>query len=405
MLIKKTRIESIDLLRGMVMIIMALDHVRDYFHRDAFLYDPTDLNKTNGFLFFTRLITHYCAPTFVFLSGISACLYGNRKTKRELSLFLLTRGIWLVLLEMFVVTLGSTFNPVYPAFNLQVIWAIGFSMITLSAIIHLHKKLILLLALLLIGGHNLLDNIHISGENFTSFIWHFLHEPGYFHYGHHIYSIRYPVLPWIGVITLGYYLGALYHPDADPELRKVTLISLGFGALSLFLLLRVVNGYGDAMHWSFQPIPILTVCSFFNVTKYPPSLQYILLTLGPAMIFLVFAERWQPAFDQIIPFKPLNALREKIAVFGRVPMFYYLTHIYLIHLLAIGGAVLQGYPASSLVLSGRVNQSTILKGYGYPLSIVYLVWAAVIILLYPLCRYYDRYKRDHIRQQWWLSYL
>jgi uncharacterized membrane protein len=384
---------------------MALDHVRDYFHRDAFLYDPTDLNKTNGFLFFTRLITHYCAPTFVFLSGISACLYGNRKTKRELSLFLLTRGIWLVLLEMFVVTLGQTFNPTYPIFNLQVIWAIGFTMIALSAIIHLHKKLILLLALLLIGGHNLLDNIHISGENFTSFIWHFLHEPAYFHYGHHIYSIRYPVLPWIGVITLGYYLGALYLPDADPELRKVTLLSLGFGAVSLFLLLRVINGYGDAMRWSFQPIPILTVCSFFNVTKYPPSLLYLLLTLGPAMIFLVFAERWQPAFVQVMPFKPLNALREKIAVFGRVPMFYYLTHIYLIHLLAIGGAVLQGYPASSFILSGRVNQSTILKGYGYPLSVVYLVWISVVIILYPLCRYYDRYKRANIREQWWLSYL
>jgi len=387
------------------MIIMALDHVRDYFHRDAFLYDPTNLDRTSGFLFFTRFITHYCAPTFVFLSGISAYLYGSRTGRRELSIFLLTRGLWLIVLELFVVTLGSTFNPAYPIYNLQVIWAIGVGMVALSAIIWLHRKLILLLALLLICAHNLLDNVHVPGDGLASAAWHFLHEPGIFRFGHSLYSFRYPVLPWIGVISFGYYIGGLYNPATNPEMRKVSLLSLGFGAISLFLLLRAVNLYGDAAHWSLQRTTVLTICSFFNVTKYPPSLQYVLITLGPAMIFLVFAERWQPSLQQSPPFKPLNALREKVVVFGRVPMIYYISHIYLIHLLAIGGALLQGYPASSMILTGRVNQSSILQGYGYSLGVVYLVWAALIVTLYPLCAWYDRYKRAHIRQQWWLSYL
>jgi len=401
----KKRIESIDLLRGIVMIIMALDHVRDYFHHDAFLYDPANLNRTNAFLFLTRWITHYCAPVFIFLSGISACLYGLKKSKKELSVFLFTRGLWLVLLELFVVTFAWTFNPAYPVHNLQVIWATGISMMVLSAIIYLDRRLILLIGLLLIVGHNMLDGIHFPGEGPGSFFWSFLHEPGTFRFGHSVFGIRYPVLPWIGVITLGYYFGSLYAPEADPEIRKVSLLSIGFGAISLFLVLRSGDFYGDAAHWSLQGSPLLTVCSFLNVTKYPPSLLYVLMTLGPAMIFLVFAERWQPCITRPVPFKPLKKVREKIAVFGRVPMIYYLAHIFLIHLLAIAGALLQGYKASDMVLSGRVNQSTALKGYGFDLWVVYLVWAVTILTLYPLCQYYDRYKRAHQRQQWWLSYL
>jgi uncharacterized membrane protein len=401
----KTRIESIDLLRGVVMIIMALDHVRDYFHSEAFLFDPTNLSRTNGLLFFTRWITHFCAPIFVFLSGLSAYLYGLKTSKKELSVFLFTRGIWLVVLEMFVVTLGWTFNPAYPIHNLQVIWSTGISMMVLSAIIYLDRRLILLLGLLLVGAHNLLDNIHVPGDGPAAVGWSFLHEPGNFRLGNAIYMFRYPVLPWIGVITIGYYFGSLYNPATDPEIRKVTLLSLGFGAISLFLLLRGANLYGDSAHWSHQQDRILTICSFLNVTKYPPSFLYVLMTLGPAMIFLVFAERWQPFSTRPVPFRRLKALREKISVFGRVPMIYYLAHIFLIHTLAMLGAVIQGYSASDMILNARVNQSPELKGYGFNLGIVYLVWAIVIITLYPLCKYYDRYKRAHVRQQWWLSYL
>ena len=393
MSIIKQRIESIDLLRGVVMIIMALDHVRDYFHREAFQYDPSDLTHTNGFLFFTRWITHYCAPVFIFLSGISAYLYGIKTSRKELSLFLFTRGVWLVLLEMFVVTFAWTFNPAFPMHNLQVIWAIGISMIALSVIIYMDRRLILLTGLILVGLHNLLDGIHVPGDGPASFFWTFLHDPGTIRVGHSVLIMRYPVLPWIGVITLGYYFGNLYAPATDPELRKVTLLSLGFGSISLFLLLRAGNFYGDAVHWQRQGDVVLTTCSFLKVTKYPPSFQYLLVTLGPAMLFLVFAEA------------PLRWLGQRIVVFGRVPMIYYLTHIFLIHGLAMLAAVLQGYKASDMVLSSRVNLSQGLKGYGFDLWVVYVVWAGVVLLLYPLCKHYDRYKRAHVRQQRWLSYL
>jgi uncharacterized membrane protein len=375
------------------MIIMALDHVRDYFHRDAFLYEPTDLSRTNGFLFFTRWITHYCAPVFIFLSGVSAYLYGLKKSKKELSVFLFTRGLWLVVLELFVVTFAWTFNPAYPIHNLQVIWAIGISMIVLSAIIYIDRRLILLTGLLLIGLHNFLDGIHVPGDGPASLIWTFLHDPGNFRYGHSIFVMRYPVLPWIGVMAIGYYFGSLYAPAADPEIRKITLLSLGFGAISLFLILRGGNFYGDASHWQPQGDVVLSVCSFLRVTKYPPSFLYVLMTLGPAMIFLVFAE------------EPLRWFGKRIIVFGRVPMIYYLAHIFLIHALAMLAAVLQGYRASVMVLPTRVNQSPDLKGYGFDLWVVYVVWAGVVLMLYPLCKYYDRYKRTHLQQQWWLSYL
>ena len=387
------------------MIIMALDHVRDYFNYEAFQFDPTDMTKTNAAFFFTRWVTHYCAPIFVFLSGVSARLYGAKTSKKDLSFFLFTRGIWLVLLELFVITLEWTFNPAYPVHSLQVIWAIGISMIALSAIVLMDKRLILLTGIILIAGHNLLDHVHVPGTGPLSFFWSFLHEPGNYTFGHTIYSIRYPVLPWIGVITIGYYLGGLYVPGYDPEMRKVTLLSLGFGAISLFLVLRSLNIYGDSSHWAVQDTAVMTVCSFLNVTKYPPSLLYILMTLGPAMIFLVFAERWQPCINHPIPFKPLKRLRENITIFGRVPMFYYIAHIFLIHMLAIGGVLLQGYKASGMILTGRVNQNSVLKGYGFDLATTYLIWAVVVLTLYPFCRYYDRYKRANVRRQWWLSYL
>jgi uncharacterized membrane protein len=229
-----------------------------------------------------------------------------------------------------VVTLGWTFNPAYPIHNLQVIWATGISMMVLSAIIYLDRRLILLVGLLLAGAHNLLDNIHVPGDGTASVLWSILHEPGNFRFGNSIYLFRYPVLPWIGIITIGYYFGSLYAPATDPEIRKVSLLSLGFGAIGLFLLLRAGNLYGDAAHWSHQQDPILSVCSFLNVTKYPPSFLYVLMTLGPAMIFLVFAERWQPYINRPVPFRRLKALREKISIFGRVPMVYYLAHIFLI---------------------------------------------------------------------------
>jgi len=391
--IKTGRIESIDLLRGTVMIIMAIDHVRDYFHNSAFLYNPEDLNHTNVILFFTRWITHFCAPVFVFLAGISAYLYGINKTKKELSLFLFTRGLWLVFAELFILSLFRTFNPSYHFFNLQVIWVIGISMIFLSAMIYMKRGLLLVTSLLLIASHNLLDNVHVTGNNIPAFLWALLHKTGFFTFGHITFHVHYPAIPWMGIIAIGYCCGSLFNQEYEPEKRRTILLSLGVIATALFIILRYINIYGDSSPWSAQNSFAFTILSFLNVSKYPPSLLYILMTLGPALIFLALTE------------KPLNAFTKKITVFGRVPMFYYLLHILLIHLFALIAAVISGYKWSDMVLTTMINRSPALKGYGFNLLTVYLVWAALIFILYPFCKRFDDYKRTHRSGQWWLSYL
>ncbi len=390
---KRKRIESIDILRGVVVIIMALDHVRDYFHYDAFLYSPTDLAHTNAFLFFTRFITHYCAPVFVFLAGVSAYLYGSKRSRRELSFYLLTRGLWLVFAELFIITLGWTFNPAYPLFNLQVIWAIGISMIVLSAIIYIKRIYILLSGILLIAGHNLLDNVHVPGNGIANFLWSLLHEPADFVVGRFHIFIHYPVLPWIGIMALGYYFGGLYSHNYNAAKRKKTFLLAGFAAIALFIILRYFNFYGDAAQWSVQKNALFSILSFLNVSKYPPSFLYALITLGPAMIFLSVAE------------KPLNAVTKKIAVFGRVPFFYYILHLYLIHLFAMIAVMMSGYHWSVMILSNRVNRVVELKGYGFNLVIVYFVWMALVLLLYPCCKWFDRYKKNNQSTKNWLTYL
>lgn len=390
--VKTKRVESIDLLRGVVMVIMAIDHVRDYFHYDAFFYDPTDLSKTNTALFFTRFITHYCAPVFVFLSGISAYLYGTKKNKKQLSLFLLTRGIWLLLAELFIVSLFRTFNTSFTYINFQVIGAIGICMMLLSAIIYMPKPLIFFTGAAIVLFHNTLDAVHVPGNDLPAFLWSLLHEAKHFSFEQYDVYVRYPVLPWLGVMILGYCAGTLYAPGVNTAKRKRILFSTGIGAVVLFIMLRSVNLYGDAATWSVQKDNLFSLLSFLNVTKYPPSLLYVLITLGPALIFLSLAER------------PLNRLTEKLVIFGRVPMFYYLAHILLIHVLAIIAALVTGYPAM-VILTGPVDATTQLKGYGFDLPVVYLIWLGLILFLFPFCKWFDTYKRKHQAKQWWLSYL
>ena len=387
------RVESIDLLRGLVMIIMALDHTRDYFHNSAFLFNPEDLAQTNTILFLTRWVTHFCAPVFVLLAGCSAYLYGIKRSRKQLAFFLLTRGIWLVVAELFIISLFRTFNPTYHFFNLQVIWAIGISMIVLSGLIYLKQRYVLLVGIVLVATHNLLDNTHIPGSNALSIFWSFLHEPSYFTIGHSVFHIHYPVLPWIGIMAIGYCLGSLYARDYDPVSRKRILLILGLGAISLFVILRSGNLYGDAAVWATQRNAVYSILSFLNVTKYPPSLLYILITLGPALIFLSLTEQ------------PLTLIKKKIAVFGRVPMFYYLAHILLIHFFAVAGAVLSGYKWSDMVLTSMVQRQPELKGYGFNLAIVYIIWIVLVLILYPLCTWFDRYKRANQSTKPWLSYL
>ncbi|MBN9386254.1 MAG: DUF1624 domain-containing protein [Chitinophagaceae bacterium] len=393
--VKSRRIESIDLLRGTVMVIMALDHVRDYFHAYSYINDPLDLQHTSVSIFLTRWITHFCAPIFMMLAGVSACLYGLKKGKKALSFFLFTRGLWLVVAEMFIVTLEWTFNPHYPSFILQVIWAFGISMMALSLLIHLPRPVILLVGIVLVAGHNLLDTVHVAGDGVPAFLWALLHEQKFsFQFGGLNPIVGYPIIPWIGIISLGYCLGSLYSPDINGAVRKKALRSLGIGAILLFIILRWTNVYGDPSQWSPQKNTVYTILSFINTTKYPPSLLYALMTLGPALLFLAYSER------------PLNALTSKLTVFGRVPMFYYLVHIPLIHGLAIIAAMLSGHSAADMVdLTTWVTANPQLKGYGFSLTVVYIVWIIVIVVLYPISRRFDQYKRANQARQWWLSYF
>jgi len=399
--IKRKRIESIDLLRGIVMIIMALDHTRDYFHRVAFVYSPTDLSHTSPAIFFTRFITHYCAPIFVFLAGVSAYLYGSKKSKSALRRFLITRGIWLVFVEVFIISLFRSFNPLYPFISLQVIWAIGICMIVLAAFINVPRQWILFISLAIIFGHNLLDAIHLSGNGVWAVLWALVHDENHFTVGSHTFFVHYPVLPWIGIMLAGYYVGYFYTLQYNAAKRKKILLVTGISAISLFLLLRSGNFYGDADHWWVQKNTMFTILSFFNVTKYPPSLLYTLITLGPGLIFLHIAESASFDFTQGRLFR----ISQAIKCFGRVPMFYYLAHILLIHIFALIAAWLSGYTFGSMFLHGPVYMEPALKGYGFPLIVVYVVWLLVVVLLYPLCKIFDRYKMENGQRTWWLSYV
>lgn len=393
---KSRRVESIDLLRGTIMIIMALDHVRDYFHAYSYLNDPTDLQHTSVPIFLTRWITHFCAPVFMLLAGISACLYGMKNGRKALSGFLLTRGLWLVMVEMLLITLFWTFNPHYPGFILQVIWAFGISMMVLALLIHLPRPALLVLGIVLIAGHNALDNVHVDGNGAGAVLWSVLHQPNFsgFTAGPFRFIIGYPVIPYIGIISLGYCLGGLYAKDTTPETRKKLLRNIGLGAIALFIILRGINVYGDAARWSVQKDFMFTLLSFVNVTKYPPSLLYILMTLGPALLFLAYAE------------KPLNKLTSKVTVFGRVPMFFYLLHIPLIHSLGILAAGLSGHSAGSMVnLTTWVTANPQLRGYGFSLPVVYLVWVVVMLMLYPVSLWFSRYKQANQGEKKWLSYF
>jgi uncharacterized membrane protein len=382
-----TRIESIDLLRGIVMIIMALDHVRDYFHADAFLFNPLDLQKTNVALFATRWITHLCAPVFVFLAGTSAFLVGSRKGKRELSSFLFKRGLWLLVLEFTVINFAWFFNINFELMALTVIWALGVSMIVLGVAIHLPFKVILALGVILVFGHNLFDSIHID-----SVWWSLLHEQSGFQLGHFFVYVGYPLLPWIGTMFLGYSFGSLYLPSVDAGQRKKLLLQLGTAATLLFIILRITDVYGEPYKWATQESGAFTLLSFMNVTKYPPSLLYLLITLGPSLIFLGLSENLK------------GKIAQYVISLGRVPMFYYIVHIAFVHFIALFAAKATGFDFSDMVFNTWVTDSPNLKGYGFSLGITYLVWIAVVLVLMPLCIWYDGYKIRN-KEKWWLSYL
>lgn len=388
---RRSRIKSIDMLRGLVMVIMALDHVRDYFHFDAYLFDPADMTKTNVALFWTRFVTHFCAPVFVFLAGTSAFFVGQRRDKKSLSVWLLKRGVWLVIAELTIIKLAWMFKLDYSSIVLQVIWVLGISMIFLAGFIHLPKKFMIGLCLVAIFGHNLLDAVAPT-DPVASGIWTFLHVFNLIDFGSFQVFIGYPIIPWIFVMPLGYYFGELYKSSVDPKLRIKRLFQMGLGITLLFFALRTINIYGDLVPWSEQDSMGMTIASFFNVAKYPPSLLYLLITLGPSIVFLALVENWQ------------NWLSEKLVVIGRVPMFFYIVHLYVIHFFGVIAAMLTGFSFSDMVIDLWITLQPQLQGYGFNLWVVYLIWIVLTIALYPICSWYNKYKTNH-REKWWLSYL
>lgn len=388
----KHRIQSIDLLRGLVMVIMALDHCRDFLHFDSIIgKGPLDFNTTTPGLFLTRWITHFCAPVFIFLAGTSIFFVKQKRTLNYLTRFLLTRGLWLIVLEVTIIYYGWVGNLSYHFVGLFVIWALGCSMIIMAGLVHLPKKLLLALGILLVFGHNLLDRFDGQVTETTGgFLWSVFHVPHVFPLdSSHNLFIGYPLMPWIGIMILGYLFGNLYSADVSYEKRKKTLIQLGLGSIGLFILLRSGNFYGDAHFWQTQSTGIFSILSFVDTTKYPPSLLYALMTIGPAFLFLAYAETWK------------NKFLDAITVFGRVPFFYYILHIYLIHAVAFIVFFASGYTLSDLDPSSIFGGFP--KGFGVSLWAVYALWALVVVILYFPCRWYNTYKSRN--GHWWLSYV
>jgi uncharacterized membrane protein len=392
-----SRLDSVDLLRGIIMVVMSLDHLREFLTYLAFT--PEDLTRTWPALFFTRWITHFCAPLFFFLAGTGAYLRRTRgRSGAEMSRFLLTRGLWLVFLEMTVLGFGWTFRPWFFA---GVIWALGFSMVILAGVVRLPFKAIAALGLGMILLHNLLDNIQPQSFGKAGFLWSFLHAPGFLPIDpkHGLLIVLYVLIPWVGVMAAGYALGAVLNLPA--ERRRKLLIAIGATATVLFVILRATNVYGNPTTTPFpgagpfvpQHSPVMSLLAFLNVEKYPPSLQFLLMTLGPGILALA-------AFDRVRASR--NSLARVSIVFGRVPFFYYVIHIYLAHLIAVGVALGFHHPLDR-ILHGGFMFSPPEPGYGHGLPFIYLVWILMNVALYFPCRWYAEYKRTH--RQWWLSYL
>jgi uncharacterized membrane protein len=371
------------------MVVMALDHVRDYVHFSAHYFNPIDPEKSTLPIYFTRLITDYCAPTFSFLAGLSAFFAGRKKSAGELSRFLFARGLWLVFIEISVVSFAWYFDIHFRNTDLAVIWALGISMIVLSALVYLPKNAILAFSLIVIFGHNLLDSVHFK----DSILWSMVHESATFQLSKsHALTVIYPVVPWIGVMSLGYCFGSIYSPSYNSDKRRRLLNILGLSVILLFIIVRWINIYGDPVPFEYYQTLSKTTMSFLNVNKYPPSLLYLAMTLGPAFIFLANSEKFK------------GPIVEFFSTFGRVPFFYYVLHLYVIHLMAMALAQFSGFGWQKMILEIWVPDDPELKGYGFSLWVVYMVWITAILICYPLCKKFDVYKQNH-KDKRWLSYL
>ena len=394
---RQPRLTAVDALRGAIMIIMALDHTRDFLHIGAMSFSPEDLARTTPVLFFTRWITHICAPVFMFTAGLGAFFRLQRPgtTKRDVSRFLWTRGLWLVIVELTVMRLAMNFSlDVRFPVILLVLSALGLSMICLAALIHLPLRVLAAASVAVIVLHNAFDGIQASRFGALSGVWNLLHQQGVVILGGIPFVVAYPLVPWFAVMALGFCAGTVFL--GTPDQRQRTLLRWGTGLIVAFVVVRALNVYGDPAPWSPQPSPIFTLISFLRTTKYPPSLEFLLMTLGPALLFLRYLDRRAP--------KATNPL----VIIGRVPFFFYVLHFWLLHAVASAlawaryGSESFAYFFSPLPSMGG-SREVFPADFGYPLWVTYVAWISVVLALYPLCRWFAALKAR--RRDWWLGYL
>lgn len=393
---KAGRVAAVDALRGLVIALMAIDHIRDYFHAAAMAFPPTDLSQATVAIFMTRWITHFCAPVFAFTAGMGAWFWLERgHTKAQLSRFLWTRGVWLIFLELTAMRLAYYFQwtRAYPVF-LLVFWSLGASMAILAALIHLPFRLLAALSVATIALHNLLDGVRAPQSGPAAAVWTILHQPGAFSFAGRVYLALYSLVPWFAVVAAGFCCGRLFRLERPA--RRRAWLRIGLAMTAAFFLLRAINRYGDPAPWTAQKSAIFTGLSFLNCAKYPPSLDFLLMTLGPALIVLAWLDARPPRWTTLA------------VTLGRAPLFFFVVHFYLAHALAVTFAYLRYGRAASAFEWGPppsmgAPRSLFPPDYGYGLWVVYVVWLAVLLALYPLCRRWAAWKAT--RRHWWLSYL
>ena len=400
-----SRLDSVDLLRGIVMVLMALDHTRDFLTHLRFA--PENMAHTWPALFFTRWVTHFCAPLFFFLAGTGAFLSTRRgRSPTQLSHFLWTRGLWLVVVELTIVDFAFVFSFHPQARTGAVIWSLGWCMVLMAAVVRLPVKWLAAGSLVMIFGHNLLDGIRPQQFGSLHWIWTILHAPGLAWSLPHQFRffVSYVLVPWVGVMALGYAFGAILQQEGAR--RRRVMVAAGVAAVALFCLLRATNIFGNpptlfmdsrsSADFHLQSTAGMTVVSFLNVEKYPPSLQFLLMTLGPGLLALALLDRYNDRLK--------HSVAAPLVVIGRVPLFFYIVHIYVIHLAAIAIAVAFGQPAKWLLWGAFAGIDQLPKGYGHNLPFIYLVWALICVALYFPCRWFAALKRRR-RDLRWLSYL
>ncbi|AWK04896.1 hypothetical protein HYN56_11920 [Flavobacterium crocinum] len=381
---------SIDIVRGIVMIIMALDHVRDLMHVDSITQSPTDLSTTSPLLFFTRFITHLCAPTFIFLAGTSVYLsLQNKNNLAETRAFLFKRGLWLLLLEFTVVNFGLFFDIGFHSLLFEVIAAIGFGFIVLSFLLKIRTQTLSIIGLLILFFHNLLPLIPFAENSVLKAVLAPLFSPVVFPFSGRAFIMGYPPIPWLGIMLVGFATGKFF--VLAEEKRKKLFIKIGLSALTLFTIIRFVNIYGDPALWTTQKDAVFTFLSFMNVTKYPPSLLFCLVTLGIMFLLLAFAENFS------------NRIQKVTLVYGKVPLFYFVIHFYIIHILTLVMLFAQGFSFSQFEFTtGTFGRPKDIES-GFPIWTVYLIWIFVLALLYKPCKWFGKHKAEN--QHWWLKYI